>query len=410
MSPLLIWILATLAVALGLLTSILSALLERSGLIRLRHWAGEAGGPLETLYQRKRRFEIYRLLLSLIARLSVVAVYMAARALGAPIWGAVAAAGLIILVSELASRLTAARSAEVALRRLTPAYRAGMVVLGPLIALLRALLPTPVPQDAAEPPEIEEASEGEIDAYISVGQREGILEPGEEVLVKGVVEFGDTLVKSVMTPRIDMVAAPLASEPEELLEILLDSGHSRLPLYRESADQIVAVLHLRDLVTALRSGEPVDLEAIARPAYVVPETKQIAVLLREFQARHQQLAIVVDEFGGTAGVATVEDLLEEIVGDIADEHEEHDPERVQLGDEIWLMAGSSDIEELEELFGLDLGDPPYETVGGLVFTALGYLPERGEKVRRHGLVFEVLDIEDRRIRSLRVRREGGEPA
>lgn len=403
MSVTALWIVGSLAAVLGLLSAVMSALLDRSGLIRLRHWVEEAGGPLAKLYQRKGRFEIYRLSLSLISRMSVVVVFAVALALGWPAWLAFVMSTVMVLVAELTSRSIAARHAEAGLRSLSKVYRFAMVVLAPFITVLRPVFPYKA-MDRDDSIEIDEASEGEIDAYISVGQREGILEPGEEILLKGLVEFGDTLVKSVMTPRIDMIAAPIASSPESLLELFLQSGHSRLPLLGDSADQVLGVLHLRDLVSAMRNAETFDPEPIARPAYIVPETKPIADLLREFQARHQQLAVAVDEFGGTAGIVTVEDLLEEIVGDIADEHEDHDLDRVRLGESVWLLAGSFHVEELEELFDVDLGaDPPYETIGGLVFTTLGSLPQRGDTVRQHGLEFEVLEVRNRRIRKVRVR-------
>ncbi|MDX1644837.1 MAG: hemolysin family protein [Thermoanaerobaculia bacterium] len=394
---------AGLVFLLGLTTAVMSALLERSGTIRLHHWSEEAGGALEVLSRRRGRFEVYRLLLSMIARFALVGVFWFCGVAIGSWWIGTVAAFVLLLASEVASRLLVARSSERALLRLTPVYGAMLTVLKPLIVALRPLLPaaTMFPQD--DEIEIDEASEGEIDAYISVGQREGILEPGEELLVKGVVEFGDTLVKSAMTPRIDMVAAPLSSSVEELLELFVSSGHSRLPIYRESPDQIVGVLHLRDLVAAQRRGGSVDVEAILLPPFIVPETKPIAVLLREFQARRQQLAVAVDEFGGTAGVATVEDLLEEIVGDIADEHEEQDVEKVQLDEGVWQLSGSFDVEELEDLFPIELDETPYETVGGLVFTTLGRLPELGETVRRHGLEFEVREVEGRRIQKVRVR-------
>ena len=400
MSPTALWTLFGLTAVLAVLAALLSALLERSGLIRLRHWAA-AGGRLERLYEQEGRFEVFRLLLSLIARFALLGTLALALLASDSTWLGIGLAVGVAVVAELLSRFVARHRSESALDALRGLYSTILLVLGPLIVLLSPLLPFDRVPTHDETVDAEEASDGEIDAYISVGQREGILEPGEELLVKGVVEFGDTLVKSVMTPRIDIVMAPVDTPPEKLLTIFLESGHSRLPLYGVSLDQIEGVLYLRDLVGAMQEG-PVDVARTARPAFIVPDTKPISALLRDFQARHQQLAIAVDEFGGTAGLATVEDLLEEIVGEIEDEHDDTDIDRVRLADDIWLLAGSCDVEELEDLFDVELGDPPYETVGGLVFTAFGYLPETGESVERHGLRFEVLGVADRRIQQLRV--------
>lgn len=401
-TPAALWTWCGLSIALGIVTALMSALLERSGVIRLRHWAEEAGGSIQDCYQDGRSFEAFGLLLNMISRLSVVGVFaFSARATGRVSIALLLTSSTLLLAEYLSRRQVGSHSEE-ALERLTSFYRLALFLLRPFVAVLRPLFQESAEASTIAEGEIDEASEGEIDAFISVGTREGILEPGEEELVKGVVEFGDTLVKSAMTPRIDMVSAPVVESHDRLLDLFLDSGHSRIPLYGASPDHIVGILHLRDLVAAMRQANPPAPDEISMPAYVVPETKPIAELLRELQARRLQLAIAVDEFGGTAGVVTIEDLLEEIVGDIADEHEERDFEKTRLGEQRWELSGSFDVEELEELFAVEIDDVPYETVGGLVFTALGHLPDAGERVRRHGLEFEVREVEDRRIQRVRV--------
>jgi putative hemolysin len=393
---------AALFALLGALTGTLSTLLERSGPIRLRHWAEEAGEPLLSFCQDARRFEIFRMLLSATSRLCLVGVFalLAWRGSQPPVLLGGTLAALVLI--ELPSRILVAQDPEGALRRMTPFFGMLRLLLLPLVVLMRPLVSASSMERQSEVGEVDEASEGEIAAYISVGQREGILDPGEEALVMGVVEFGDKRVKSVMTPRIDTIAAPVDTAPDDLASVFLESGHSRIPLYRESMDEVIGVLHLRDLITQMRSQEVGTPESLLIDPFVVPETKPISELLEEFQARHQQLAVVVDEFGGMAGVVTVEDLLEEIVGEIADEHEEDETEPRVLGEGSWEIDGTFHVEDLEELCEIEIGETPYETLGGLVFAELGDLPSEGETLRRHGLEIEVLEVVDRRIRTLKV--------
>ena len=205
MSDAALWGLGVATLVVGVLTAVMSGLLERSGLIPLRQWSSDAGGRLERLSQRRRGFEAYRLLLSMLSRLSLLGVFVVAAALSASPWVGLAVALPVLLVTEVATRILVAHDPTGGLRRLTGAYRVALVLFSPLLPLLRLSFPAEAMERREEPDEPDEASEGEIDAFISVGQREGILEPGEELLVKGVVEFGDTLVKSVMTPRTDIV-------------------------------------------------------------------------------------------------------------------------------------------------------------------------------------------------------------
>jgi CBS domain containing-hemolysin-like protein len=412
------WQWAALAIALVPATATLfalAALLERSGPVRLRHWALEAGGALLALYRRPGRFAAFRFLLSLGAKLAPLAFFLAAaRALspfGAPAGAAAATAALLAVVlaagAELLVRRLVDGAAERALERLTPLYRAARPVLAPAAALLAPLVRPRRPEPEEE--DEEEASEEEIEAFIDLGTREGILEPGEGDMVWGIVDLAETEVRSVMTPRIDVAGAPAGETLDALADRFLESGHSRLPLYEGSIDRIVGVLHIRDLLRALRSASPPPARELAKPPLVVPETKKLAELLREMQAGREQLAIVVDEYGGTSGLVTIEDLVEEIVGDIADEHEEVEPGPEALPGGGWRLDGGAPIEVLDELFGIDLEEEPYETVAGLVLSVVGSLPEPGQAAVAHGLRLEVERVENRRIQSVRVERVA-EPA
>jgi CBS domain containing-hemolysin-like protein len=383
---------------------LLAALLDRSGRIRLRHWAEEAGGGLRSLYGRPERFLAFRGLLAwMAAALPVVGLPLATAAFGSLALALAATLGLLA-AAESGARLVTATLAESTLRRLTAFYRALLVATGPIVALAGLVARRARPQEATDGGEETEVSEDEIEAYLDVGAAEGILEPAEEDLVARVIDFGDTQVRSVVTPRIEMVCAPEDATAEELTGLFLESRHSRIPLYRASVDHIVGILHIRDLLAAGQASPGPPWTKLASRPLFVPDTKPLAELLPELQGRRQQMAIVVDEFGGTLGLVTLEDVLEEIVGEIADENEEEVAEREPAGDGAWRLDGSVGLDVLEELFEVDLSEEPYETVGGLIFGALGDVPRAGDRVVRHGLELVVEAVAARRARRVLVRR------
>jgi len=396
---------------LAVLLFLASALVERSGPIRLRHWAEGAGGALRKLHGHPSRFEAFRFLLSLGAKLLPVGLFFGAAelagsaSLARPALWAFGLVALLFALAELAVRSILLAGPEGFLERTTWLYRGLRVPLAPLLPLLSPLFRRRAGEaDEDDEEEDEEATEGEIEAFLEVGTREGILDEEERELVWGIVDFGDTLVRSVMTPRIDMICAPAEESLDALANRFVESSHSRIPLFVDSIDRIVGVLHIRDVLSALRAPGPVEAAAIAQPPLFVPETKPLGDLLRELQARRQQMAIVVDEYGGTAGLVTIEDLIEEIVGEIADEHDEETPERQALPDGSLLVDGRTHIEKLEEEFGLRFDDPPFETVGGLVSSVLGYVPKPGETVEVEGIRLTVERSDERRVLSVRVER------
>jgi len=396
----LIWLGAALLLALSGLLAVQASMLERSGSIRRRLWAEEAGGRLQRLNESAPHLTAFRYLLSFFARLAPLVVLVALLRVLPGHWTALAAVALWLAFLEGLNRVLVGRDPESALRWLTGSYRLALTMLAPLVKLLAPLLGGPA-TDRKE--DEDQVSEEEIEAFIDVGTREGILDPGEDDLIMRVIDFGDAVVKSVLTPRIDMVAAPCESGLEELADLFLEAKHTRVPLYRDSVDQIVGVLHIRDLLAGLRSPSSPSVEELAMSPYVVPETKPLNELLREFQSSRQQLAIVVDEFGGTVGLATVEDLLEEIVGEIVDEHEEIPEINLELPDGSWKLDGATPVDTLHILFGVDVADEPFETVGGLVFGRLGHLPATGQRIEALGLEMIVRRVEDRRIKSVIVR-------
>jgi CBS domain containing-hemolysin-like protein len=260
----------------------------------------------------------------------------------------------------------------------------------------------PAPEEGSE--EEEQASEEEIEAFLDVGTKEGILEPSEAEMVWGIVDFGDTVVRSVMTPRIDIVGVRQEASLPEVARLFAETKHTRIPMYAGSVDQIVGILHALDVLEALQGSAQRDSRGLAKTPLFIPESKPLSELLREFQSTGQQMAVVVNEHGSTAGLVTIEDVLEEIVGEIGDEYEKPVSEREELPGGAWRLDGGAHIDVLDELFAVRFDEPPYETVGGLVMSALGDVPEAGDVAHAFGLRFTVESAEGRRVDRVRVER------
>jgi CBS domain containing-hemolysin-like protein len=223
-------------------------------------------------------------------------------------------------------------------------------------------------------------------------------------MIDKVFVFGDKEAADVMVPRPEVVAVSVALPMEQALKSVLESPYTRYPVYRESIDDILGVLHVRDLFTAVhdRGIAEVRLEEIVRTAYVVPETKDLASLLQEFRKTNNHFAVVVDEYGGMAGICTLEDLLEEIVGEIEDEFDIPEEPIEQIDDDNYRVDGMFPIDEFNERFGTDLPDDDYHTVGGFVFGQLGRAAEPGDDVSYNGMRFDVIEVEGSRIEKMAV--------
>jgi putative hemolysin len=208
-----------------------------------------------------------------------------------------------------------------------------------------------------------------------------------------------------MTPRIDVQAFEDHRPLEELARMFSESKYSRIPIYHDSIDSITGIVHIKDLFDAVLKGEQRPVSELARPPYFVSETKKASELLRELQLEHLQVAVVVDEYGGTAGLVTIEDIIEELVGDISDEHEDEEASVVDLGEGNYLVNGLLRVDTLEELLGAKLEGDDYETVAGLIFTTLGRVPKVGAVVTKDGFRFEVDKADRRRIYRVRVSKD-----
>lgn len=262
-----------------------------------------------------------------------------------------------------------------------------------------------IDREQEEAEEDEEPTEEEVQAFIDVGEDEGILEASEGKMIQSVVEFGDRVARELMTPRIDVLAFDAHRPAAELARLFSESKYSRIPIYETSIDAITGIVHVKDLFDVILRNEEKSVADMARPPYFVSETKKVSELLREFQSEHIQVAVVVDEYGGTAGIITIEDIVEEIVGEISDEHEEDEPTIVDLGSGEYLVSGMLRVEALEEMLDADLSADDYETVAGLIFTTLGRVPKVGAVVKKDGFIFVVERADRRRIYRVRIMRD-----
>jgi putative hemolysin len=265
--------------------------------------------------------------------------------------------------------------------------------LGALTALTLRLVSGP------ERPRQPELTEEELRTLVDVGASEGIVEGAEREMIHKVFQLEDTQVRSVMIPRTDMFCLDVSTARDQILPALREQLHSRVPVYESSIDVIVGVLYTKDLLPYVLTGLPTDfdLPAHLHPPYFVPESKRADQLLQEFQAKRLHLAIVVDEFGGTAGLVALEDLLEELVGEIADEYDE--PERLvqRVDDKTYRVAGKLPIDELRALTGLAVSDESYDTVGGWVLDLFGRVPRKAERLETAEFVVTVEKVERTRV-------------
>jgi CBS domain containing-hemolysin-like protein len=282
--------------------------------------------------------------------------------------------------------------------------RAFFTLFAPFVWVLRKSTDAVLHLLGLEPPsaEREPLSEAELRMLLSRSSEQGEIEHEEQQMIDKVFVFGDKDVADVMVPRPEVVAISAELPPEEALAAVLDSPYTRYPVYRESLDDIIGVLHVRDLFTAVhdRGLASVRLAEIVRPAYIVPETKDLASLLQEFRKTNNHFAVVVDEYGGMAGICTLEDLLEEIVGEIEDEFDVAEVQIEQLDDDTYRIDGMFPIDEFNERFGTSLPDEDFHTLAGFVFGQLGRAPQPGDDVEYDGMRFDVLEVDGNRIEKL----------
>lgn len=244
-------------------------------------------------------------------------------------------------------------------------------------------------------------AEEEIKTLAETAHETGELEVGERELLHSVFEFADTVAREVMTPRVDIDAMPVRSDPTEVARVIQESGHSRIPLYEDTDDQIVGIIHAKDLFGAMLNGKAPNLRTLMRPPLFVPENKSLHELLAEMRQLRSQMAVVQDEFGGTAGIVTIEDIVEELVGDIVDEYDVEEPEIV-VADGGWLIDAKTHLDDVNDAARADLDNSEFDTIGGYVFGLFGRQPKLGESIEANGWRFIVAETDGRRILRLKL--------
>lgn len=313
---------------------------------------------------------------------------------------------VIFLFRQLLPRLITERNPEGILRKSIPIFSRGYRILRwfsfPIFAAVRAFSNNR--NGEAENGADEETTEEEIQAYLGVGEEEGIFEGTESALIQSALLFGSTLVREIMTPRSEMVAIDSGATIGELKDLMVSSKHSRIPVFREQIDQIQGIVYVRNLLGNLTPDQETEsIAPLVNDALLVPETKRLAPLLKEMQESAEHMAIVINEFGAVAGLVTIEDVLEEIVGEIHDEDELRKVDIFYEGDHCYVVRGSVEIDDLEEVLNVKLEERDVATVSGYLVDILGRVPHPGESISLEPFAAEILSSDRKRIHTIRVR-------
>ena len=411
------WLLAALAAASVLLAAFFAAsetaivFANKAHIRQLSETGNERATAVIRLLEERNRLHSTLLLaenffIVLAAALAtVIAMHLFAGTTVAVFASAMGTSLVVVLVSKLAPKGLAARNPDrLALIVVYPMLFV-MRIVSPLARLLAAVADSfagPGPQGMSCTAVV---TEEDIKAMINLGEEGGSLKEEEKELLHKVFEFGDTLASEAMRPRTEIVSVPSDAALKEVLSLVSEFGYSRYPVIENTIDTVIGILYIKDILVAMSAGEvrrEDDIQRFIRPAYFIPENKRVSELLSEMQQERFQLAIVIDEFGGTAGLVTLEDLIEEIVGSIHDELETAEKE-VQIVDEKnFVVSGQSAIDEVNELLDTNLQSKDFNTLGGVVFGLFGRMPKVGEQLKYKNLKFEVLELEGRKISKIKI--------
>lgn len=369
------------------------------------------GRFLKELIERRQRFELMLILgtqLSIAAITILLADIITTIGLRAPL--AITFVGIfliIVIFRQLLPRMAAQNNPEKILWNLLPLfrifYRTFSIFVAPISSMLERMR-KPEPEEPQAEEEDEEMLD-EIQAFIDVGEEEGIIEESEGELIQSIIEFSDTRVGEVMRPRPQIVAIDATATIADARQLIIESKYSRIPVYRDQIDNIEGTIYVRDLLAFCESEkEAMPVTECMRPAYFVPESKSVAELLEEMQKAKVQIAMVIDEYGGVAGLVTIEDIIEEILGEIEDEDRAAADEwMTREEDGSYLVAGSAEIRKVELLYDKEVEADDFTTVAGLIINILGHVPAVGERLEFKGIQFEVTDADSQRVNQVRLR-------
>ncbi len=308
---------------------------------------------------------------------------------------------LLLVLGELLPRIVGTRDPHFALTLTIPLVGLSALIFLPITSTQTKLLLRFARSDGHEPAFL---TLEELNRHLKVREEAGALEFEERVMIEEILEFGKTMVREVMVPRIDIKAILVDENYAAIRQIVSETGHSRLPVYDGDIDHVIGIMHVKDMLRQ-PVGEEAPPRELARKALFVPETKMIDDLLREFQQARRHMAIVVDEYGGTAGMVTLEDLIEEIVGEIQDEYDSEAPLVRETQPDVWIADAIVNLDEFEEFTGIALPEDGWDTLGGFIYSLEGNVPETGQVLEWEDFLFTIVEIEGRRIRKVEISRK-----
>ena len=315
---------------------------------------------------------------------------------------------LVLVFGEVIPKNLAAAHAETWAMFIAPFIRLVSLVLTPVVFLLTRLSDFIVQFSKKDEEEDPTITEDEFKILVNVGQEEGVLDESESEMINSIFEFDETLVKAIMVPRIDIVGIDAEDTINDALKLIVEGGHSRIPAYEESIDNIVGVLYAKDIFGHLDADfDTMKVKELLRDAYYIPETKKVSDLLNELRLKKVHMAIILDEYGGTNGLVTIEDLIEEIIGDIQDEYDVEEDLIVMHGEDVLVADARAPIGDVEEAFDVELDEElldesEADTIGGLAFEHLGGIPEKGDEVTVDRFLIRIVDVSGRRISKVQV--------
>jgi CBS domain containing-hemolysin-like protein len=380
--------------------------------IKLKEMASEgiswASGVLKLRLDREKTLTAILLLNNLVNNAATVLATVIAQKLSqsAVVWVTPIMTAIIVIFGEMIPKTAGSRKPiSIAKFALFP-MRLLIIGLTPIIWILQKITEFFLWIMHLQPDSSQSAvvTEDELEAMINISHQEGLIPTEERVMIEKVFEFGDTTVYDVMVPRVDIVSAPVTSTVQELLSIVKEYGHSRLPIYRDNPDNVIGILHVKDLITIVASGGKGEfkLDKVLRESYFIPDSKHISEVFREMRAKRIHLGMVVDEFGGISGLITLEDLLEELVGEIQDEYDTDEESVKKINESTYIIQANLNMEQVNEVLNTDLSNENYDTLAGFMMDRLGHLGKVGEKVETEDFTFIIDQIRKMRILKVKV--------